>query len=129
MKKVHMAAILAIVALGLRGTARCEIQGEEISDWPAVTGFLLSEKDEAKAEKPQVELYVTAWCIYCKKAANFFRKRGIEFVEYDIEKDREAERRKRLLDRKRGVPFAVINGYRIHGYSEVLYERALKARP
>ena len=42
------------------------------------------------------------------------------------EKDRAAAARKRELDPKRGVPFAIINGRLIHGYSESAYERALR---
>lgn len=73
----------------------------------------------------QVELYTTSWCFYCKKAREFFRSKGIPFTEYDIEKDKKAARRKRKLDKSGGVPFAVINGKGIHGFSKAAYERAL----
>jgi len=75
---------------------------------------------------PKVELYTTSWCPWCKKAKAFFRSRGIAFVEYDIEKDKEAKRRKEQIDRQKGVPFAVINGKGIHGYNEIAYINALK---
>ena len=75
---------------------------------------------------PKVELYTTNWCIYCKKARNFLLSRGIPFTEYDIEKDENAARRKRRLDTERGVPFAVINGQHIRGFSEAAYEQALQ---
>ncbi len=77
-------------------------------------------------KKPKVELYITSWCPWCKKAKAFFRSRGIAFVEYDIEKDKEAERRKAKIDRQKGVPFAVINGKGINGYNEIAYINALK---
>lgn len=81
----------------------------------------------AKRNVPKVELYATSWCPYCKKATNFFRSKGIPFKEYDIEKDKAAARRKKQLDKKgSGVPFALINGKSIHGYSKEAYERALK---
>jgi glutaredoxin len=75
---------------------------------------------------PKVELYTTAWCVYCRKARDFFRSRGIAFIEYDIEKDENAARRKNQLTDRRGVPFAVINGKRIHGFDQGAYIRALK---
>jgi glutaredoxin len=75
---------------------------------------------------PKVELYTTAWCVYCRKAREFFRSRGIAFIEYDIEKDENAARRKNQLTDRRGVPFAVINGKRIHGFDQGAYIRALK---
>lgn len=74
----------------------------------------------------EVILYTTSWCPYCKKAVNFFRSRNISFTEYDIEKDRAAAERKKQLDSKDGVPFAIINGQQIHGYSPEAYERALQ---
>jgi glutaredoxin len=71
-------------------------------------------------------LYTTSWCPWCKKAKAFFRSRGIAFIEYDIEKDKEAKRRKERIDRQTGVPFAVINGKGTNGYNEIAYINALK---
>lgn len=79
-----------------------------------------------KSRVPKIELYSTSWCGYCKMAANFFRSKGLRFTEYDIEKDKAAARRKNHLDQgRKGVPFAVINGKPIHGFSKAAYERAL----
>jgi glutaredoxin len=83
----------------------------------------------SRPERPAVELYSTSWCPYCKNAREFLRSRGIPFVEYDVEKDRDAARRKMALDKRRGVPFAMINGKPVHGFSETLYEQALRKRP
>ena len=71
-------------------------------------------------------MFTTSWCSWCKKAKTFFRSREIAFVEYDIEKDKEAERRKAQIDRPKGVPFAVINRKGINGYNEIVYINALK---
>ncbi len=89
------------------------------------------KKPERSQERTthQVELYVTSWCPYCKKARAFFQERGIPITEYDIEKDPEAARRKDDLDPRRGIPFAVINGHRIHGYIPEAYEMALQDQP
>ena len=73
----------------------------------------------------QVELYVTSWCKYCKKAANYFRSKGVPFTEYDIEKDKAAARRKDRLSPKKGVPFAIVNGKHIYGFAPNIYENAL----
>jgi glutaredoxin len=78
-------------------------------------------------KKPQVELYVTSWCGWCKKAEAFFRSKRVDLIIYDVEKDKKAAQRKDKLDKKRGIPFAVINGkYYIHGYDEKAYNNALK---
>lgn len=75
----------------------------------------------------QIELYVTSWCPYCNQAKDYFRTKGIKIKVYDIEKDRKAAARKKKLDKSgRGVPFAVVNGKRISGYSPGQYSKALK---
>jgi glutaredoxin len=77
-------------------------------------------------KKVDVVLYTTSWCPYCRKARDYLRSRGIDFIEYDIEKDKEAAVRKRQLDGRGGVPFAIINGRSISGFSASAYERALQ---
>ena len=77
-------------------------------------------------QKNQVELYVTSWCPYCNQAKAYFQSRGITYKAYDIEKDKQAAARKKQLDKQSGVPFAVVNGTRIHGYAPDQYENALK---
>ena len=85
-----------------------------------------SKEDPVAVNAPTVEIYETSWCGYCKKAKNFFRSRGIKFKTYDIEKDTDAARRMMALTRRRAVPFVVINGHPIQGYSEQAYEQALR---
>jgi glutaredoxin len=77
-------------------------------------------------KRADVVLYTTSWCPYCRKARDYLRSRGIDFVEYDIEKDKEAATRKKQLDNRGGVPFAIINGRSIRGFSASAYDRALQ---
>ena len=91
----------------------------------ASSGVMNENIKLAAHDTPRVELYITDWCPYCRMAMKFFQSKGIPFVAYDIEKDRDAARRKNELDRQRGVPFAVINGKLVHGFSEDAYQRAL----
>jgi glutaredoxin len=77
-------------------------------------------------EEPSVEIYSTSWCGYCKKAEQFFRSKAIKFAVYDIEKDENAARRMMTLTSKKAVPFVVINGQGIQGYSEEAYQAALQ---
>jgi len=76
--------------------------------------------------KADVVLYTTSWCPYCRKARDYLQSRGIDFIEYDIEKDKDAAIRKKQLDNRGGVPFAIINGRSISGFSASAYERALQ---
>lgn len=76
-------------------------------------------------ESNKVELYVTSWCPYCKQAIDFFRSKGIKIMIYDIEKDKNAAKRKKQMDNGGGVPFAVVNGQYISGYAPSRYSSAL----
>ena len=85
-----------------------------------------SRPDPVNLDAPTVEIYETSWCGYCKKAKRFFRLRGIKFKAYNIERDAGAARRMMSLTNRRAVPFVVINGHAIQGYSERAYELALR---
>ena len=63
-----------------------------------------------------------------KRPRNTSVQEVIPFKEYDIEKDMAAARRKDKLSPQKGVPFAVVNGRKIYGYSPEGYESALKNR-
>lgn len=63
-----------------------------------------------------VELYVTSWCGYCKKARAYLDSKGVRYVTYDIENDPAANRRHKELG-GRGVPLIIIGSNRISGFS------------
>jgi glutaredoxin-like YruB-family protein len=72
----------------------------------------------AKAERfsGTVELYITDWCGYCKKAQKYLKDRDIPFVAYDIEKDSAANQRHKALGGN-GVPLVVIGANKISGFN------------
>lgn len=87
---------------------------------------LANDVEAAKsADFPSVELYVTSWCGYCKKAKAFLTSRGVPFREYDIERDPDAAQRKARLNGRGGVPVAVIGGKTLVGFSAEAYQKAL----
>lgn len=65
----------------------------------------------------RVELYVTSWCGYCKKALEYVKSNNINYVAYDIEKDSVAHKRYRELG-GHGIPLIVIGTHRMSGYSQ-----------
>jgi glutaredoxin-like YruB-family protein len=71
-----------------------------------------------------VEIYVTDWCGYCKKAISYLRERGIPFNAHDIEKDPAARQRHKELG-GRGVPLIIIGANRMSGFSAEVLERYL----
>ena len=72
----------------------------------------------------QVIIYSTASCGYCVKAKDYFRSRGVPYVEYDINNNPEA-RAQFAAYGGRGVPLVVINGKVIKGYSPAAFDEAL----
>ena len=79
----------------------------------------------AAQQNASVEIYVTSWCPYCKQAIKFLKAHNVKYVVYDIEKDSAAAERKERLSGQMGVPFAVINGKGIYGFSREAYSEAL----
>ncbi|MFL0802031.1 MAG: glutaredoxin family protein [Agarilytica sp.] len=78
------------------------------------------DNNSAKSEK--VVMYSTSWCGYCKKARNYFLAKNIPFVEYDIEKDRNAKRRYDQIGGS-GVPVILYKGGRINGFNPSSFDR------
>lgn len=97
---------------------RNELEAKSLQPTPANNGN--------QTVAPKVDLYVTSWCPYCKKAIAFLRKNNIAFNAHDIERDINAATRKKELDPGySGIPLAVINGAIIRGFSESTYQQAL----
>lgn len=66
--------------------------------------------------RPNVEVFMTSWCGYCKRMLSFLREKGIPFTAHDIEKDNDAARTYRELG-GRGVPVVRIGSHVVHGYN------------
>jgi len=105
---------------------RSQSEGEKI---PTDVRKNPPEEKASASQEATVELFSTSWCPYCRKAREFFQARGIPFVEYDIEADAEAARRKQAIDPHPGVPLVVINGQSIFGFMPEAYLKVLGNRP
>jgi glutaredoxin len=93
--------------------------------WALVAPAEIRTISAAQEQAAVIELYTTSWCAYCVKARDYLKKKGVQFREYDIEKDPEARRRKNQLNPGGGVPVAVIGKRVIPGFSVGAYDRAL----
>jgi glutaredoxin len=112
--KARFFFVIAIIVLGIPGLSIGEVSK------PLKRSVMVAAKPTAT-----VEIYVTSWCPYCTQAIKFFKDNRIPYVAYDIEKDKEAAKRKEKLSARQGVPFAVINGKKIYGFSAQAYSEAL----
>ena len=87
-----------------------------------------NESEEKKKHTNKVVIYTTSWCGYCKKAIKLLRSNNIKFKQYDIEKDPKANAKMRALGGTGGVPFAIINGIKVRGFSKETYKKLLGLR-
>jgi len=75
-------------------------------------------------EQPEVLLYSTAWCGYCRASREFFAANSIRYTEHDIEKSSVALGQHRKLGGN-GVPLIVVGDAVIKGYSEAALRQTL----
>ncbi|CAN5373200.1 hypothetical protein BH11PSE11_BH11PSE11_31960 [soil metagenome] len=67
--------------------------------------------------QPEVILYGTTWCGYCKAAREFFADNGIRYIDMDVEKNADGNAALKKLG-GRGVPVIVVGEEVIHGYNK-----------
>ncbi len=80
------------------------------------TGELNTVNTEVADIGPKVVIYTTSWCGPCKTAKAWFKKQGIAFTEYDIEKSRRGKREYDKLGEK-SVPVILVNGQKMVGFN------------
>lgn len=90
------------------------------------------QKDEQAAQavqKPDIILYTKNNCADCDKARTFLQSANLTFTEYNMDMDEAAVERRKAIDNSDDVPFAIINKNQVYGFSETVYNRALKPTP
>jgi glutaredoxin len=85
---------------------------------------------DTEARKPaaprEVVMFATSWCGYCAAARRFFADNGIKYVEYDIERDPEGDRKfKKKGFAGYGVPVILIDDEVYRGFNEAALRDAL----
>lgn len=79
-----------------------------------------ADDDAAEAdEEPEVILYVTEWCPYCRKAQKLLDELEVDYLAKDIEKDAKALAEFRAKGKGGGgIPLLDFEGTVIRGYQE-----------
>ncbi|HWM44381.1 MAG TPA: glutaredoxin family protein [Burkholderiales bacterium] len=88
---------------------------------PVVSGV-----PSAGATRPEIKMYTTDWCGYCRQAKAFFARQGIRYTELDVEKSPAAREEYQRMG-ARGVPVILVGTQRMNGYSEESLAQMLKA--
>jgi len=84
-----------------------------------------NQKPFAYEAAPEVVVYTTAWCGWCRKTLAFLDERGVRYVNKDIEAD-EANRQE-LIEKtgRTSIPVVEIGGELIRGYNAARMEQLL----
>jgi glutaredoxin len=85
---------------------------------------------EGGAPRPSVILYGASWCGACHEAAAYLKRRGVAFVEKDIEEDSNAQREMqsklaRAGKRSGSIPVLDVRGKIMVGFNPEEVDRAL----
>jgi glutaredoxin len=73
----------------------------------------------------KIVMLSAAWCGVCKKAKTYFRRKGILFREYDIDKSSRGKKLYQQLGAS-GVPVILVGYKRMNGFSESGFQRLLR---
>jgi glutaredoxin len=113
-------ALVATAADWTSGRGGAERFASEDSGSRAASG-------DASGDVPEIILYQTSWCGYCRKAQNLLEDLGAVYVAKDVERDRQAAREYREKGRGySGIPLIDFDGQLVRGYDEGAIRRMVK---
>jgi glutaredoxin 3 len=72
-----------------------------------------------------IKIYTTPTCGYCQMAKKYLAERGLQYVEYDVARDKQAADEMVNLTGQMGVPVIVIDGQVIIGFDRPRLEQLL----
>ncbi len=69
--------------------------------------------------KPDVLLYTTSWCPFCRRAKTLLKEKGVKWKELDIEADRDHRQAMTQASGRNTVPHIFINGTHVGGFDDL----------
>lgn len=103
-----------------------------ISYIPVATAGMTERVDQngvvyfsAEQSAHEVVMYAVPNCGYCRQARQYFAKRDIDYVEYNINESSRYMKEFRRMG-GRGTPLILIDGRKIQGFNTRAIESALK---
>lgn len=73
-----------------------------------------------------ITVYSAAWCGFCHAAKDYLEKRGIKYVDKDVEHDPEHAKEAVQKSGQMGIPVLDIEGTIIIGFDKPKIDQALK---
>ncbi len=74
---------------------------------------------------PKLVMYGTSWCGYCAKAREHFKENNMEYIEWNVERDSQANRRYKILEGA-GYPLIYVGTQRVNGFNMAQVELLLE---
>jgi glutaredoxin-like YruB-family protein len=74
----------------------------------------------------KVTLYSATWCAYCHAAKEYLDKKGVKYIDKDVEKDPDAANEAIAKSGQRGIPILDVGGNIIVGFDRYKIDQALK---
>lgn len=86
-----------------------------------VTQYIVGDR----LNQPNVTIYSTPTCVYCRLAKNYFQQQGIQYNEVDVASDQKAAEEMIEKSGQLGVPVLDIGGKIIVGFDQPAIREAL----
>ena len=123
-----IAAALALAGCAARGDAARRL-GEPMATQPVVVESPMAAA-VADAQDAPVTIYGVEWCGPCHQAAAFLARRGVPYVERNLESDPDAQEEMHSKLRSAGlsvgsIPVLDVKGHILVGFSPQALDRAL----
>lgn len=73
----------------------------------------------------KVVIYSTPTCPYCKRAKEYFSRKGISYLEYNVAVDRDKAKEMIQKSGQMAVPVITINNEVLVGFNQTLLDKLL----
>jgi glutaredoxin len=108
------------------------LPGVDTTEDPAALARRMQNQIEEKKERlaharrnVSVTMYSTSWCKVCRDARSYLKEASTAFDDYDVDVDRDADRRLRAINPRHTVPTFDIDGAVLTGWSPGAFESML----
>ncbi len=73
----------------------------------------------------KVVIYSTPTCPYCKRAKEYFSRKGISYTDIDVAQDKEKAKEMTQKSGQMSVPVIIIDDEIVVGFNQVLLDKLL----
>jgi glutaredoxin-like YruB-family protein len=90
----------------------------------------LTPDPAAQGADPKITIYSTNWCAFCKTEKQYLDRKGIAYVEKNVEEDKEAyeELMKKNGGAFQGVPVTDIAGELVLGFDRLKIDQLIQEK-